>query len=273
MENAITISTLPSGNKFYSLNAYTGKNDRRVRMFFNPTNKEYHKILYNACNDKLNTLDDIEKVYYKLVSHAWRVLSKFMFVWNIHNFFAFIQQYKVELENIGITSFLPARDVVASNTFGFEVDPNGIIVRPKIHHDPTHRQSLASRLHRHDIDYTSKYFNDRLVTDVRDINDSTWVVRTVDGHGQVLFFNLIDITNGIDNADEIKLVKAYEVDRLKYTYKLITNIGYFNVRAISFKSWKKLPVERQIGTGVIAIDDEIREAIKKNEILNKLINL
>ena len=271
--NSLPVSILATGNKWYSLKAYKGKYDKAVMVFFAPSNKPYHDILRAACSADLTSLDDIECAYNGLIKHSYNLFKKFIFVLNFHNFLAFIQQYKNELAAIGINTFMPSREIAAKNTLGFEVDASGIIVNPDMHHEPTHRQSLALRLSRSDISYTSKYFTDCVVNDIRDVNDSTWVVRTVDGHGPVMFFNLKDITNGVNNPKDIKMVKAYEVDRLKYTYKLITGIGYFNVRAVSFKSWKKFSLERKIGTHVVNVSDSIKNGIVENPILNKLINM
>ena len=251
--NTLKINILPNGNRIYSLNAYRGKYDRRVRTFFDKSNSVYHNILRRACEDGLVSFDSIETTYNKLISHSKHIFDKYMITWNLHNFIAFIQQYKAELSAIGIESFLPMRNTTANVMLGFEVDCNGIYIGHHEKQDATHNKSRCSRLCRHDTKYSSEYFNKWIVADKSCVTDSTIVLRTVNGDGPVLFFN-IDIEGPENDVAQVKYATSVERDKLKYAYKIETGVPYFNIRPISYKSWKKLPLTKKIGTNVKQVD-------------------
>lgn len=259
-KDMITIATLPNGNTVYSLKAFTGKDDTAVMRFFNRSLSPYHEILCRACDGKLNSIEEIENVYVQLVAHANKLFAPFMFLWNSHNFIAFLQQYKDELMKIGVYSFLPGREIMAKNFSVIEIDPNGIYVEPKPKKVPTHRKSRAPRLYIKDIEHKSEYFNKWIVRDHDQLSDSTYVVRTVKGDAPVMFFNIVEgnVTKP-ETLKDVKDVKAYEVDRLKTIYAQITGINYMDARPISYKKWKTLSIEKKIGTAVTAVDKDFEK--------------
>lgn len=256
-KDMITIATLPNGNTVYSLKAFTNKNHDAVMRFFNRSLSPYHEILRSACDNKLNSIEEIEAVYTQLASHANKLFAPFMFLWNSHNFIAFLQQYKEELMKIGVYSFLPGREIMAKNFSVIEIDPNGIYVEPKPKKEPTHRKSRAPRLYIKDIEHKSEYFNKWIVRSREQLSDSTYVVRTVKGTAPVMFFNIVEgnVTKP-ETLKDVKDVKAYEVDRLKTIYTQITGINYMDARPISYKRWKTLPIEKKIGTAVTSVDKD-----------------
>lgn len=259
-KDMITIATLPNGNTVYSLKAFTGKDDTAVMRFFNRSLSPYHEILCRACDGKLNSIEEIENVYAQLAAHANKLFAPFMFLWNSHNFIAFLQQYKDELMKIGVYSFLPGREIMAKNFSVIEIDPNGIYVEPKPKKVPTHRKSRAPRLYIKDIEHKSEYFNKWIVRDHDQLSDSTYVVRTVKGDAPVMFFNIVEgnVTKP-ETLKDVKDVKAYEVDRLKTIYAQITGINYMDARPISYKRWKTLSIEKKIGTAVTAVDKDFEK--------------
>lgn len=266
-KDMMTITTLPNGNTVYSLAAYTGKFDAIVSSFFGSRFATYHKILLNACKDRLNSMAEVEDAYNALVRHSGKLFSPFMFLWNYHNFVAFLQQYKVELENIGITSFLPTREVSAARTHTIEFDANGIYVEaPKKRNRRSHTEDTSSRLLDQNINRRSEYYEKWIVTDKGCLNNDTMVVRTKAGTAPVMFFNIVsgDI-NVPSSLTDAKDVKAYEVDRLKTIYAKINGINYMDVRPISYSTWKNLPLTKKIGTQVSEIDP-----ITAKDILNQM---
>ena len=259
-KDMLTIATLPNGNVVYSLKAFTNKDDAAVMRFFNRSLSPYHEILRKACDGKLNSIEEIEAVYTQLSSHADKLFAPFMFLWNSHNFIAFLQQYKDELMKIGINSFLPGRDIMAKNFSVIEIDTNGVYVAPKPKKMPTHRKSRAPRLYIKNIEHKSEYFNKWVVKDRSQLSDSTYVVRTVKGSAPVMFFNIVE--GNIAKPETLKNVtdiKAYEVDRLKTVYAQITGTNYMDARPISYKKWKTLSIEKKIGTAVTAVDKDFEK--------------
>lgn len=256
-KDMLTIATLPNGNTVYSLKAFNGKNNDIVMRFFNKSLSQYHDILRRACDGKLNSIEEIEAVYNQLAGHAYKLLAQFMFIWNSHNFIAFLQQYKEELEKIGVYSFLPGREIMAKNISVIEIDPNGIYVEPKPKKSPTHRKNRGPRIYIKDIEYKSEYFNKWIVKRTEQLSDSTYVVRTSNGTAPVMFFNIVE--GNINYPETLKTtadIKAYEVDRLKTIYAQITGINYMDARPISYRRWKTLPIEKKIGTAVTSVDKD-----------------
>ena len=255
-KDMMTITTLPNGNTVYSLAAYTGKFDAIVSSFFGPRFAQNHKILLNACKDRLNSMSEAESTYNALVKHSGKLFSPFMFLWNYHNFVAFLQQYKIELEGIGITSFLPMRELSAARTHIIEFDANGVYVdTPKKRTRRTHDDDTSSRLLDQNVNRRSEYYEKWIVTDKKCLNDDTIVVRTKYGTAPVMFFNIVsgDI-NVPETLTSTKDVKAYEIDRLKTIYAKINNINYMDVRPISYANWKTLPLTKKIATQVADVD-------------------
>ncbi len=258
----LTVSILPNGNTVYSLKTFTGKYEDIVKKFFNRAYAPYHKILVDACGDKITDMNAAEKVYYGLVAHANKIFSPFMFLWNYHNFVAFLQQFKPELENMGIKTFFPVRQRSAAKVFSIEFDPDGVQVEEKPKKMRTHYEDTNARITTMDSDKRSKYFNKWIVTNKKRLTDDTYVVRTKDGSAPVIFFNIkkgdINVPSELTSTKDIK---AYEVDRLKCIYAEITGINYMLARPITFKNWKNLSDAKKIGTNVASISPEIQKSI------------
>lgn len=258
----LTIATLPNGNTVYSLKTFTGKYESIVREFFNPGYKTYHDILVRACSDNIVDMSSAERIYNQLFSHAGKLLSKFMFIWNFHNFVAFLQQFKAELENMGIKTFFPTRERSAAKIFSIEFDPDGVQVEEKPKKKRTHYEDTTARITTMDSGRRSNYFDKWIVTNKRRLTDDTYVIRTKDGNAPVIFFNIkrgdISVPSSLTSTKDIK---AYEVDRLKCIYAELTGINYMLARPITFKNWKNLSDAKKIGTNVSSISPEIQKSI------------
>ena len=256
----MTITVLPNGNIVYSLKAYTGKHDAIVSKFFDKSLSPYHKILASNCGDCITSFEDAEHIYNKLYAHASRILSPWMFIWNFHNFVAFLQQYKQELEKIGVNSFFPYRDCSAIKVSKLEFDPDGVQVEEKPKRKRNHYEDLSPRISSTDHTRRSNYFDKWIVKNKKNVTDDTYVLRTDDGSAPVIFFNIVK--GDINVPETVTDIKAYEVDRLKAIYANITGINYLKVRPVTYKTWKKLSDNKKIGTKVTSISPEIQKSIK-----------
>lgn len=258
----LTVSVLPNGNTVYSLKTFTGKYEDIVKTFFNRTYTSYHNVLINACGDKITDMQKAEEVYNELTGHANKIFARFMFLWNFHNFVAFLQQFKTELEEMGIKTFFPVRERAAAKITTIEFDPNGVQVEKKPKKMRTHHEDTNARVTTMDSNKRSKYFDKWIVTNKKRLTDDTYVVRTKDGSAPVIFFNIKkgDINTPAE-LTSTKDIKAYEVDRLKCIYAEITGINYMLARPITFKNWKNLSDAKKIGTNVASISPEIQKSI------------
>lgn len=205
-----------------------------------------------------------EEIYKSLYHHAYKLFANYRFLDNHHNFVAFLQQFKHELEVIGISSFLPTREISAVQTLTIEIDPDGVQVKNKPMRKRTHYKDTTKRILRHDCNYHSDYFAKCLVDDKSQLKDDTIVVRTKYGNRDVMFFNIV---KGDSNAHETLTttndIKSYEIDRLKGIYANKVGINYMDVRPISYKRWCKMSDEKKIGTHVKCISADIMKSIER----------
>ena len=259
----LTVSVLPNGNTVYSLKTFTGKYEDIVKRFFNRTYGTYHNILSSACGDKITNMVTAEEVYNRLVGHSSKIFAPFMFLWNFPNFVAFLQQFKTELEEMGVHTFFPERERSAAKVFSIEFDPNGVQLEEKPKRKRTHYKDTDDRRARMDSDYRSKYFCKYLVDTKRKLKDDTYVIRTDDGSAPVLFFNIkagdIKVPEELTSTKDIK---AYEVDRLKCIYAGLVNINYMKARPITYKQWLKLPAAKKVATKASSVSPEIQMSIQ-----------
>ena len=245
------------GSTIYELSPFDKKERARIVSFFLPSNMQYQDMVRNSVAGSLTNLDAIYASYNRLYKAAGNVLNKFLFMINVHNFVCFLQQFKGELEAIGIESCIPARNQRAKKVDYVKVSKTGIVVD----YSPGVATNTPTKRRTSQFDHEARYawFMKSISSADHDIKDSTIVIRTSDGSGPVQFFNCSEDS-----------VKYYELDYLKSVYSKENKVNYMKVRPISFKTWKELPLEKKIGTRVVQLNTENK--MKYTKLFDAVIN-
>lgn len=231
------------GTTIYELCAFSKKEVKQITEFFLPSNMQYQDMLRNIVADNLMDINAIYRSYDKLYKACGGVLNKFLFANNVHNFVCFLQQFKGELESLNIVSCIPARKTKAKAVDYVKAASNGVVI--DIRKGVCTNKITRRRTSQVDPIAKYKWFMDSVTTSKHDINDSTIVIRTMFGDGPIKFYNCSENS-----------VKHYEMDYLKSIYAKETNVNYLDVRPISFKTWKNLPLEKKVGTRVTQLSVE-----------------